>query len=176
LTGSRSVWGGVVRLSLSLVLVAGCGRGGPSEPLQAPRPPEWYASNIPLMAAYLETLPDSATGKVLYGIALSDGDRWLEGVTYLGRPANAAEGLQVRLLDDGVSPRAYLWLERGAEPYPLDACVTPPFQGIRAVLLGDGPYAWKVLRPEHGVVYTPCPPAVWLPKDRPSNRPPPIDE
>jgi len=128
------------------------------------------------MASYLETLPDSAIGEPLPGITISDGSLWLEGVTYLGRREDVREGLQVRLLDDGKLALAYLWLEPSAAPYPLEACPAPPFQGIRAVSLGGGPYAWKTLQAEHGVVFTPCPPEAWLPEDRPSNRPPPEEE
>jgi hypothetical protein len=47
---------------------------------------------------------------------------------------------------------------------------------MRAVRLGGGAYAWKTLQPQHGVVFTPCPPDAWLPEDRPSNRPPPVVE
>jgi len=160
----------------SVVLAAGCGRRLPSGSQQAPRGPDWYATNIPLMAAYLDTLPDASIGKPLDGIAISDGGRWLEGVTYLGQPAGVPRGLQVRLVDDGKLARAYLWLEPDAGPYSLEACTEPPFKGIRAVRLGGGPYAWKTLLAEHGVVFTPCPPEAWLPEDRPSNRPQPEDE
>lgn len=152
---------------IGAVLGGGCaGRRGP--PPEPPRTPEWYASNVPLIAAYLQTLPDAAAGQVLDGIPLSDGQRWFAGVTYLGEPDDLPEGLHVRLLDDGQSVRAYMWLDEGGEPYELESCGTGPFRGIRAIRIGGAPYAWKALRPEHGVVYSPCPPASWLPADRPS--------
>jgi hypothetical protein len=160
-------------LLLLVTIAGGCASrrdSGPSEPL---REPEWYATNLPLMTAYLQTLPDSAIGRPLDGILISDGRRWFEGVTYLGKPEGLPKGIEVRLLDDGVQPRAYMWVAPGGEPYPLESCTEPPFKGIRAVRLGGGPYAWKSLRPEHGVVFTPCPPPAWLPEDRPSNRPSP---
>jgi len=165
----------VVRLLvplLAVLLMDGCGLRGPSVPAEEPRPPEWYTTNVPLMAAYLETLPDAAIGQTLDGILISDGRRWFEGFTYLGQPEDLPDGLRVRMLDDGTRPRAYMWLDDGSEPYSLVACSEPPFKGIRAVKLGDGPYAWKSLQPEHGVVFTPCMPPTWLPATRPSNPPP----
>jgi len=167
--------------ALLLAGAAGCGllgRGGGGDGREgvygAPRPPEWYASNAPLMVDYLDTLPDSRIGEPLQGILLSDGERWLEGLVYLGDPVvPLPEGVNARLVDDGERAIAYLWLDAGAEPFTLSPCPDGPQRGIRAQRAGGAPYAWKALRPEHGLVYTLCPPATWLPADRPSARPAP---
>lgn len=167
----------VLGLALGGALAAGCalapGLGGGEPVFEESMTPQWYASNAPLLTDYLDTLPDTAIGQPIDGILLSDGKRWLEGLVYLGRPAGLPEGVNVRLLDDGATPIAYVWLDPEAEPFVLEPCPSGPQRGIRARRAGGGPYAWRALEPEHGLVYTICPPASWLPVDRPSARPAP---
>ena len=148
----------------------GCRGGGP--PPQEMPGPECSAGNVPIMTAYLETLPDDAIGAPVDGILLSDGQRWLAGQTYLGAPAGLPDGVNVRLLDDGLLVTAFVWLDPGAEPFVLEPCDDGPQRGIRARQAGGGAYAWRALQAEHGLVYTICPPEAWLPADRPSARPP----
>jgi hypothetical protein len=129
---------------------------------------EWHASNGPLLAEYLKTLPENAIGQPLKGIRLSgdsESPRWLEGQVYRGVPSGLPEGLGVRLVDDGQGVLAFVWLENGASPYELQACESGEQKGIRARLAGGGAYAWMRVRPEHGVVYTACPPVEWLPTE-----------
>ncbi len=129
---------------------------------------EWHASNGPLLAEYLKTLPENAVGQPLKGIRLSgdsESSRWLEGQVYRGVPSGLPEGLGVRLVDDGQRVLAFVWLESGASPYELQACESGEQKGIRARLAGGGAYAWIRVRPEHGVVYTACPPVEWLPTE-----------
>lgn len=157
-------------------LAAGCalgGAGGGGGPVyEESMSPDWYATNAPLLIDYLDTLPDSAVGRPLDGILLSDGKRRLEGFTYLGRPKGLPEGVNVRLVDDGTRAIAYIWLDPDAAAFPLEPCPDGPQRGIRARRAGGGPYAWRALEPSHGLVYTICPPEAWLPADRPSARPP----
>lgn len=164
-----------VSLMVGLGGVSGCGipgMGGPGPPvITESMSPEWYASNAPLLTDYLSTLPDSAIGTPIDGILLSDGQHWLAGLTYLGEPAGLPDGVHVRLLDDGTLVTAYVWLDPGAEPFVLEPCESGPQRGIRARRAGGGAYAWRALEPDHGLVATICPPAEWLPADRPSNRP-----
>jgi hypothetical protein len=151
------------------------GGGGPP-----PLPPtfsatsEWHASNGPLLAEYLKTLPSSAIGQPLKGIRLS-GDsgapRWLEGQVYLGVPAGLPEGVGVRLVDDGQRVIAFVWVENGADALTLEPCEAGEQAGMRARLAGGGPFAWKQLRAEHGVVYTACPPGDWVLPDAPWRQP-----
>jgi len=136
--------------------------------------PEWFESNGPLLAEYLRTLPDSAIGQPLRGIRLSgkgEGLRWLEGQTYLGVPEGLPSGVEVRMIGDGRRVVAYVWVERGGGEYVLEPCESGEQEGIRARLAGGGPYAWKALKPEHGVVYTVCPPEEWVPDPLPSTQP-----
>jgi hypothetical protein len=137
---------------------------------------EWYAANGPLLAEYLKTLPASSIGQPLKGIRLAgdpEESRWLEGQTYLGVPTGLPAGVGVRLVDDGNRVLAYLWLDAGAEPYGLEPCSSGEQKGIRARRAGGGPHAWKALEAQHGVVYTACPPEVWIPAWAPSRRPSP---
>lgn len=155
--------------------LAGCGliggRGGGGPVYTESMSPAWYQSNAPIMTEYLRTLPESAVGQPIDGILLSDGQHWLAGTTYLGVPAGVPAGVNVRLVDDGTQVFAYLWLEEGAEPFVLEPCSDGPQRGIRARRAGGGAYAWRSLKPEHGLVYTQCPPPAWVPADRPSARP-----
>jgi len=167
----------VAGLVVVVALAAGCGRlrgGGDVGPVfTESMTPQWYTSNAPLLIDYLDTLPDGKIGKPLDGILLSDGKHWLAGLVYLGRPKGLPEGVNVRLLDDGQTAIAYVWLDPGAAPLTLEPCPSGSQRGIRARRAGGGPYAWRALEPEHGLVYTVCPPAAWLPADRPSARPAP---
>ncbi|HIL80795.1 MAG TPA: hypothetical protein EYG54_05975 [Myxococcales bacterium] len=156
-----------------LLLPSGCftllgGGGGPPSPPPFSATSEWHASNGPLLAEYLKTLPPSAIGQPLKGIRLS-GDsgasRWLEGQVYLGVPAGLPEGVGARLVDDGQRVIAFVWVEDGADALTLEPCETGEQAGIRARLAGGGPFAWKQLRAVHGVVYTVCPPEGWVPPD-----------
>jgi hypothetical protein len=159
-----------------LLLGLACGHpGGPSAsqtPISAT--PEWFASNGPLLAEYLRTLPPTDIGKPLRGIRLAGegaSSRWLEGQTYLGVPGGIPAGVGVRLIDDGRRVVAYVWVEHGGGEYVLEPCESGEQEGIRARRAGGGPYAWKALKPEHGLVYTVCPPEDWIPDDAPSTRP-----
>ena len=159
---------------LALVLLGpGCGYPLARSPAEAriSATPEWFASNGPLLAEYLRTLPPSAVGKPLRGIRLSgeSGDsRWLEGQTYLGVPDTIPAGVGVRMIDDGRRVVAYVWVERGGGEFLLEPCESGEQEGIRARRAGGGPYAWKTLKPQHGLVYTACPPEDWVPDDAPS--------
>lgn len=166
-----------VALMLGL-LVGACMGFGPMGPTREPGPalqpsadPAWYAENEALIAAYLETLPDSSIGKALPGIRLSDGNLWLEGYTYLGKPSDLPPGLSVRLVEKGNKVYAYLWLAEGAAPFQLDSCESGDQQGIRARRAGGGAHAWKMLDAGRGVVYTECPPRAWLEGEFISGRP-----
>ncbi len=164
-------------LALAVAIGSGCGvpglGGGDPPEIQESMSPQWFASNAPLLTDYLATLPAASVGSPIDGILLSDGVRWLAGLTYLGEPAGLPEGVNVRLLDDGTIVTAYVWLDPGTASFSLQPCNDGPQRGIRARLAGGGAYAWRALEPDHGLVYTICPPAAWLPEDRPSNRPPP---
>lgn len=179
--GARSRWTdtadtAAAGLVLAIGLVAGgCGLvgGGGGPPVFAPSmSPGWYASNAPILTDYLDTLPNSSVGQPIDGILLSDGQRWLAGETYLGEPTGLPEGVNVRLLDDGTMVIAYVWLDLGATALVLEPCADGPQRGIRARMAGGGSYAWRALEPEHGLVYTICPPDAWVPADRPSAPPP----
>lgn len=161
-----------------LVVLAGSigcglfGRSGGGEPVfTESMTPAWYAANAPLLTDYLDTLPGSAVGTRIDGILLSDGQRWLAGTTFLGEPQGLPSGVNVRLLDDEVRVIAYVWLEEGAAPFTLEPCADGPQRGIRARRAGGGAYTWRALLPEHGLVYTICPPPAWVPAERPSARP-----
>lgn len=157
---------------LTCALWLGCGGRGGGPVFQESMTPQWLAANEVILTDYLATLPDQAVGTQIDGILLSDGKRWLAGETYLGEPAALTDGLNVRLLDNGQRVIAYLWLDPGTEPYVLEPCPDGPQKGLRARRAGGGAYAWKALRPEHGLVETLCPPPSWVPADRPSARPP----
>lgn len=162
----RAGLAGTLVLALLVGSCAGCGVMGPSlEPGPALQPtanPAWYAENEPLIMAYLETLPDSSIGKSLPGIRLSDGNLWLEGYTYIGKPSDLPPGLSVRLVEKGDKVYAYLWVAESAAPFELDSCEGGDQQGIRARRAGGGVHAWKMLDAKRGVVYTECPPRAWL--------------
>jgi hypothetical protein len=165
-------------ITLLIAIASGCGipmlGGGDPPEIKESMSPAWYSSNAPLLTDYLATLPDSAIGKPIDGILLSDGAHWLAGLTYLGRPeVRLPEGVNVRLFDDGTIVTAYVWLEPETAPFILEPCTDGPQRGIRARRAGGGAYAWRALEPDHGLVTTICPPGAWLPEDRPSNRPPP---
>jgi hypothetical protein len=150
----------------------GCGYslGGANFQTPVSATAEWHASNGPLLAEYLKTLPQSAVGQPLKGIRLSgdsEGSRWLEGQIYRGVPVGLPEGLGVRLVDDGQRVLAFVWVENGAAAYELQACESGEQEGIRARLAGGGSYAWTRVLSEHGVVYTACPPPEWLPQEGP---------
>jgi hypothetical protein len=136
--------------------------GEPPPPHRQPMSQEWYQSNAPLVQEYLANQPDSMRGKPLAGIPLSDGVRWFEGDVYLGRRRDIAPGLTVVLLERESERRAYLWLAEGSDPVPLLVCRSGDDEGIRARRLGGALYAWRELRPDHGIVVTTCPPAAWL--------------
>ena len=152
---------------LGLVL-AGCGSFGPGSgrgehtPSHIPGTREWYESSTPIVKEYLTTLPDDAIGRPLDGIRLSDGGRWFEGYTYLGRPRNLPPQLRVTMMRVEGRVVAFMWVEEGGEPFALAACEGEDL-GIRARRLEGTVLAWQALRPEHGVVSTPCPPEAWLP-------------
>jgi hypothetical protein len=156
-------------LSLLSLLAVGCAglpligsSKDPAPPLRQSMSAQWYEANAPLVQEYLAHQPDSARGKALAGIPLSDGTRWFEGDVYLGRRLDIAPGLIVVLLERESERRAYLWLEEGSDPMPLLVCHSGDDEGIRARRLGGAMYAWRELRPEHGIVVTICPPAEWL--------------
>lgn len=157
------------RLALALVLMLGCaglpgvGRSPDERPAhQRPRSDQWYESNAPLVREYLAHLPESAKGKPLAGIPLSDGSRRFEGDVYRGRRQDLAPGLTVVLIEREGNVVAYFWLEEGSEPLPLEACEAGEDAGIRAYRLGGAAYAWRSVAPEHGILYTTCPPADWV--------------
>lgn len=159
---------------VSLGLACGHPLGRPALETQISATPEWFASNGPLLAEYLRTLPPSAIGKPLRGIRLSAEDsdsRWLEGQTYLGVPGGIPAGVGVRMIDDGRRVVAYVWVEPGGGEYLLEPCESGEQEGLRARRAGGGPYAWKALKPEHGLVYTACPPEDWISDHAPSGRP-----
>jgi len=146
--------------------------GGGSPPEQRPfsATSEWHATNGPLLAEYLKTLPPSAIGEPLKGIRLSGvsgASRWLEGQVYLGVPTGLPEGVGARLVEDGQRVIAYVWIEEGGDALTLEPCEVGEQAGIRARLAGGGPFAWKQLRSDHGVVYTACPPEDWVRPDAP---------
>ncbi len=152
------------------ILVAGCGvipglrpASEPGPALQASAAPVWYARNEPLIKAYLESLPNSAIGKSLPGIRLSDGNLWLGEYIYLGPGLKTPPGLSVRLVENQQILYAYMWMEEGADPYALTPCPDGPQKGIRARKAGGGAFAWKQLNAKEGVIYTECPPDDWLP-------------
>ena len=152
------------------ILVAGCGAipglrsaPDPGPALQPSAAPLWYARNEPLIKAYLESLPNSAIGKSLPGIRLSDGNLWLGEYTYLGPGLKTPPGLSVRLVENQQILYAYMWMEEGADPFVLTPCPDGPQKGIRARKAGGGVFAWKQLNAKEGVIYTECPPADWLP-------------
>lgn len=161
--------------ALALGAALACGTSGGLQPrvIPATASEEWYASNGPLLAEYLKTLPASGIGEPLKGIRLagnSKDSRWLEGQTYLGVPPGLPEGVEARLVDDGTTAGAYLWLNPGAEPYVLEACDSGEQKGIRARRAGGGVHAWTKLEAAHGVVYTACPPDAWIPEFAPSRQ------
>lgn len=167
---ARFVRGLCLLVSVELILAGCSGLGAfrsaaePGPALQPSANPVWYAENAPLIKAYLETLSDAAIGKPLPGIRLSDGELWLEGYLYLGRPQSLPMGLSVRLVkSEKGQVYAYLWVKEGAPSFALEACESGPQEGIRARQAGGGAYTWKSLSWEHGVVYTECPPEAWLP-------------
>ena len=136
----------------------------PGPALQPSADPVWYVRNEPLIKAYLQSLPNSAIGKSLPGIRLSDGNLWLEEHTYLGPGLETPPGLSVRLLKNQQILYAYMWMEEGADPFALTPCSDGPQRGIRARKAGGGAFAWKQLNAKEGVIYTECPPADWLPE------------
>jgi len=147
----------------------GCGGGRSLPPrdeaglARYPGSGPWQGHNLPLVKEYLSTLPDDSIGQPVKGILLSDGERWLEGYVFRGRPAaDPAPGLHVVLLETDGELRAYLWLDEGADPYELPVCAGEE-EGIRARELTGRVFTWRSLRPEHGIVYSPCPSAAWLP-------------
>jgi len=153
-------------------LIAGCGVIPGLKPMTKPGPalqpsadPAWYARNEPLIKAYLQSLPNSAIGKSLPGIRLSDGSLWLGEYTYLGPGLKTPPGLFVRLVENQQILYAYMWMEEGADPFMLTPCSDGPQRGIRARKAGGGAFAWKQLNAKEGVIYTECPPADWLPDD-----------
>jgi len=155
--------------ALGSVAVLGCAAvpgGGQSRglraPLQQPMTEQWYQANAPIVREYLANLPDASLGRALDGIPLSDGTRWFEGDIYRGRRRDIAPGLTVVLLERDARTRAYLWLEEGSPPLPLEACKAGEDAGLRARRLGGALYAWRELSPDHGIVVTTCPPADWL--------------
>lgn len=162
-------------LVILALLVGGCGllgRGG--EPVMTESmTPQWYAQNAVILTDYLDTLPASQIGHPLSGILLSDGEHWLAGEVYLGSPADLPEGVNVRLLSQDGEVTAYIWLDPGAAPLDLTPCESGPQRGIRARRAGGGAYTWRTLKPDHGLVYTICPPANWLPKNLPLTSAPP---
>ena len=176
----HSAWGCrravAVALFLGVALACGTPRGLQPREIPASASEEWYASNGPLLAEYLKTLPASGIGKPLKGIRLAgnaNDSRWLEGQTYLGIPSGLPDGVEVRLVDDGTRAVAYLWVMSGAEPYVLEACASGEQEGIRARRAGGGVHAWTKLEAAHGVVYTGCPPDAWIPAFAPSRQPEP---
>ena len=159
------VWGLVWLIALnSLACGLLGGRGGPpviTESMSA----QWYQQNAVIMIDYLNTMPPNRIGQKLPGILLSDGDRWLAGDTYLGIPEDLPEGVNVRMIEEDSNRTAYIWLDKDAAPLPLEPCKDGPQRGIRARRAGGGPYTWRTLRADHGLVYTICPPPNWrLPK------------
>ncbi len=151
-----------------LVLVAvGCGGGAPAVDDRAPRArpgsPEWTRSSEPLVRAFLSTLSPLVIGQPLDGIRLSDDERWFEGDIYLGRPTGTPAGLFVVMLKHEGETLAYMWAEPEAEPFELEGCDEEHKPGIRARRLSGHVHTWKTVRPEHGVVYTECPPETWIP-------------
>ena len=168
----KSVWASSGRqahpgLVMLILIVSGCGllgRGG--EPaFTESMSPQWYDQNAVILTDYLDTLPARQIGHPLTGIMLSDGEHWLAGEIYLGIPADLPEGVNVRLLKNGVRVTAYIWLEEGAKPLSLTPCKNGPQRGIRARRAGGGTFTWRTLQPDHGLVYTICPPPSWLPAD-----------
>jgi hypothetical protein len=160
---------GLVALLLCVVLGPGCvvpGRGGPPKHRDGhvvSDPAAWQRANAPLVEEYLATLPDSQKGQLLGGILLSDGTRWFEGYRYLGKPQTDHVGLQVRMLrDQRGRVLAYMRLDEGSEPLPLQPCKGKENPGIRARQLTGEVYAWYALAPDQGFVYTACPPEAWL--------------
>jgi hypothetical protein len=57
---------------------------------------------------------------------------------------------------------AYMWAEPGAEPFALVGCSEAHKPGIRARRLSGHVHTWKTVRPEHGILFTSCPPATWI--------------
>ncbi len=135
------------------------GKGAPSS---IPGTPEWRESSTPIVKEYLTTLPEDAIGSELDGIRLSDGKRWFQGHTYLGRPGDLPPLLRATVLRAEGRVVAFMWLEEGGEPFPLQQCEGEE-SGIRARSLAGEVHVWRSLRAEHGVIYTSCPPAHWLP-------------
>ncbi len=131
-------------------------------PFEKSSKPEWFDANAPLLTEYLKTLPLSAVGQPLKGIRLSDGELWLADSIYLGEPDGLPEGLGARLIDESHGVVAYLWLEKGADPFALRRCESGAHKGLKALRAGGGVYAWQLLRAEHGLVYSVCPPDEWL--------------
>jgi hypothetical protein len=159
-------------LGLALALSAcGGGGGGPvyddRPPIARPGSPEWTRSSMPLVRAYLTTLSPLVVGQPLDGIRLSDGRRWFEGYVYLGRPKGTPDDLFVVLMRDQAQILAFMWVEPGGEPFPLANCGGSHKPGIRARRLSGQVHTWKTVRPEHGIVYTTCPPEAWIPADLP---------
>jgi hypothetical protein len=149
-------------------VVAGCGvvpgisRKGPGgEPSRVPGSAQWHAQSGPLAVEYLTTLPDRMVGQTLTGIALSDGQRWLEGFTFVGRVRVDHPGLWVVVIESPEGDRkTFMWIEEAGEPLPLEIC-EPTQQGVRARVLSGEIYTWRALRPGDGIVSTDCPPVSW---------------
>ena len=156
---------------LASISVAGCGiipglrsTPAPGPALQPSAAPIWYQRNAPVIKAYLSSLSNSAIGKSLPGIRLSDGKLWLEDYTYRGPGLDTPPGLSVRLVENEQILYAYMWVEEDADPFTLTPCPDGPQKGIRARRAGGGAFAWKQLNFKEGVVYTECPPENWLPE------------
>jgi hypothetical protein len=155
--------------TLAVLTALACGGGAgptkrPESALEVPASREWYETNIPIVEAYLKTLPESDVGQPIDGILLSDGQRIFAGDIYQGVPPSLPVGVQARLMQHAERTVAYIWIEEGGEPLALEPCGSGEQEGIRARRLGGGTFAWKALTSKHGMVYTACPPESWLPR------------
>ena len=132
---------------------------------------EWQTRSTPLAIEYLRTLPDAKIGTILPGIALADGERWLEGFRLLGHVDTGHPGLHVVVLvpPDTGEPLTLMWIEPDGEAWPLSVCSAEEEPGIRARTLSGEIYTWKSLQPGGGIISYACPPNDW---PRPGRRGP----
>lgn len=134
-------------------------------PLSAAGLADWLAVNNPRVIDYLQALHAGDVGRILDGVALSDGGRALAGLRYRGRVSGVHPGTWIHLLEGERGMVAYLWLEPGAAPLALPGCPGPRppdwWPGREAAVLSGDVYTFRQLTAEAGVVTTHCVPPAW---------------